>query len=904
MTERSTAGLPMAHEILPERVGLALDEEPRADGLVPFRVDTRGATSTGQPVTVGLPLPNGTLPDARGVTLTDPEGRRCGVQAEPLAWWPDRSVKWLLIDFVAGPSPAAPGRWLLGTSSRPDCVRRPNHVRVGETPETILVETGHASFEIDRRSRPLLVRARVGSRDVLAPGSARLVFKDRKGRESLPRVEQTEVETAGPIRVTIRTVGSFGGRSACRFVARTCFFAGTSLVRIRLTLHNPRRARHRGGLWDLGDRNSVLFRGLALEFGLDVPGTTRAVWAAEVGQAPRTSDAGSLAIDQFSSGGENWRSRNHVNRDGRQPCPYRGYRVRDGATESSGLRASPVVSLRGPGGGVAAAVPEFWQQFPKSIKVDGRSLTVGLFPEQFGDRFELQGGEQKTHTVWLDFSDSESRSALPLDWVHRPAVALAEPEWYGRSGALPEPGALPYVTAPLLAPITEAALDPDRGLVARREVIDEYGWRNYGDLYADHEGAHYPGPAPVVSHYNNQYDIVYGSILQYFRTGDSRWAEVFGPLARHVADIDIYHTSEDRAAYSGGLFWHTDHYRDAETSTHRAYSRSNRPVDGQPYGGGPCNEHNYTTGLWHYHLLTGDPIAREAVIGLAEWVIAMDDGSRTVLGLFDDGPTGLASCTQSPDYHGPGRGCGNSVNALLDGWEATGRRAYLVHAEALIRRTVHPAMDVHALHLLDVERRWSYTVFLSALARYLALKAELRETDSPYAYARESLLAFASWMLANETPYLDRPGELEYPTETWAAQELRKANVLRLAAAHADEPLRSALLRRGGKLSDRAWADLARFDSKYVTRSLAILLVEGTRDASFRAGAVAAALRPTGRSDFGAPETFLPQKRRVANSLRTAAGAWRALLGLSSTRVWRRFLAGPGPTTRGLGSEL
>jgi hypothetical protein len=33
-------------------------------------------------------------------------------------------------------------------------------------------------------------------------------------------------------------------------------------------------------------------------------------------------------------------------------------------------------------------------------------------------------------------------------------------------------------------------------------------------------------------------------------------------------------------------------------------------------------------------------------------------------------------------------------------------------------------------------------------------------------------------MIDNEAPYLDTPEELEYPNHTWAAQDIRKANVL------------------------------------------------------------------------------------------------------------------------------
>src|SRR6185295_9251582 len=121
----------------------------------------------------------------------------------------------------------------------------------------------------------------------------------------------------------------------------------------------------------------------------------------------------------------------------------------------------------------------------------------------------------------------------------------------------------------------------------------------------------------VISHYNNQYDLVNGAVLQFLRTGDVEWFRLLDPLARHVIDVDVYHTDADRAAYSGGPFWHTDHYRDAATGTHRGFSRANRGRLGRSYGGGPCNEHNYTTGLLSYHYLSGNPQAKETVLGLA-----------------------------------------------------------------------------------------------------------------------------------------------------------------------------------------------------------------------------------------------------------------------------------------------
>jgi hypothetical protein len=656
---------------------------------------------------------------------------------------------------------------------------------------------------------------------------------------------------------------------------------------MRSTLHNPRRARHRGGLWDLGDPGSIPFREFVLEWRLAGSAAKHVTWLLEPSAAVQSSSAATpVEIYQDSSGGENWASRNHVNRDGRVPLTFRGYRVQGGGETTTGVRAQPVVALQGDRGGITLAIAEFWQQFPKSIEVRDDAVRAGLFPPQYADLFELQGGEQKTHTSWLRFSRAGESTVAALDWVGQPIAARATPQWYADAGVVPHLTPAPDNRSDPFERLMHEAIDGDKSLVGRRELIDEYGWRNYGDMYADHEQAYYTGPPPLISHYNNQYDALQGTLLQYLRTGDQRWFGIGAPLARHVMDIDIYHTNEDRAAYNGGLFWHTDHYVDAATCTHRSFSRVNYPQEKSSYGGGPSVEHNYTTGLLHYYFLTGDPQARVAVIGLADWVMHRDDGHRTLLALVDAGPTGLASSTFEPSFHGPGRGCGNSINALLDAWRATNQRRYLDKAEELIRRSVHPADNVVERDLLNVEKRWSYTVFLSVLSRYLTLKQQAGELDFMYAYAQQSLVAYARWMLEHEVPYFDRAEALEYPTETWAAQELRKANVLRLAAAHVDEPLRARLFRRGTELADRAWRDLYRFESRHVTRAVAICMIEGPRDQYLRRFGVQPAPRAPASYRFGTPAAFVPQRQRVLSELKTVRGIIRCVVRILDVRRW------------------
>jgi hypothetical protein len=846
---------------------------------VPLVIHAADRSAASQPVAAGVPFARGALRNQQALQLVDAGGRALPTQVRTLAYWSDGSVKWALVDsyLERGTLEAVDSDGRSGYLRLQTVVGESDETTAGgviETSTTIGIEAGHLWMEFDRRGS-ILAGLSIGGRAVFDTAGLRAVLTDRRGKVHSPTVQELAVEAHGPVRTTVRVSGQFGRGCPLQFRARVNVYPSLRTVGVQFSLHNPERARHRGGLWDLGDPGSVLFQSLELTASLAGTGPIQLAWSAETDGPLRTGGPAGMEIYQDSSGGEQWNSRNHVDRLGRVACSFRGYRERAGESESFGHRASPTVAMLGAGGGITVAVPDFWQQFPKAIAAAGPAFRVGLFPREFGELFELQGGERKRHDVWMRFEPPGAAVDRALDWVHRPARIAAAPDWCVRTGAIP--------MLPATGTDASAALDSelgkvvrgDRSFFARREVIDEYGWRHYGEIYADHENAYYTGPKPVISHFNNQYDVLQGFILQYLRTGDPAWFDLLDPLARHVADIDIYHTKRDRPNYNGGPFWHTDHYRDAATCTHRAFSRANRPADGSGYGGGPCAEHNYTTGLLHYYYLTGDADARAAVIELADWVVALDDGGRNLLGLVDRGPTGNASRTRERNYYGPGRGSGNSVNALLDGWLASGDAAYLATAESLIRRTVHPSDEIAGLNLLAIEDRWSYTVFLSSLARYLALKAEADRIDDGYAYGRACLLHYAAWMAEHERPYFDRPEELEFPTETWAAQELRKANVLRYAAGHADEPLRGRLLARGTELADRAWSDLLRFESRGVARAVAILMREGTVDAAFRSGKMPSGPWPSTTNDFGTPVGFVGQRERVRALLTSPAGLAR-----------------------------
>jgi hypothetical protein len=262
------------------------------------------------------------------------------------------------------------------------------------------------------------------------------------------------------------------------------------------------------------------------------------------------------------------------------------------------------------------------------------------------------------------------------------------------------------------------------------------------------------------------------------------------------------------------------------------------------------------------YFLTGNHVSREAALGLGEWILAAEDGARSPFRWLSKGPTGLASASGSPLYHGPGRAGANAIALLLDCDRLSSDARYLRKEEELVRRCIHPQQDIGALGLGDVERRWFYTIFLQSLGKYLEHKLDRGQTGEMFSYARDSLLQFARWMAGHERPYLDHPEILEYPNETWAAQDMRKADVFCWAARYAPSDERARFLERADFFFDYAVSTLTTMPTRTLARPMVLLLSNGAGHDWIRQ-ASSSLPPPPDAADWPAawqPTRFVPQK--------------------------------------------
>jgi hypothetical protein len=196
---------------------------------------------------------------------------------------------------------------------------------------------------------------------------------------------------------------------------------------------------------------------------------------------------------------------------------------------------------------------------------------------------------------------------------------------------------------------------------------------------------------------------------------------------------------------------------------------------------------------------------------------------------------------------------------------------------------------VESRNLLDAENRWFYTMFLQSLAKYLDHKAQLGQLDAAYAYGRLALLRYARWMAAREYPFLEKPELLEYPTETWPAQDMRKCEVLQAAARHAAGDERRVFAERAAFFFDYVVRTLAAMPTRTLARPIVLLLSFGYSRAWFAKHPESCAPEPAAAvATFPPPVPFVPQKVRAMKRAKmlVAAAALAALIGAAALVVW------------------
>jgi hypothetical protein len=781
---------------------------------------------------IGIPFSRGQVKSLENVILKSEKDFQIPFQSSPTAIWDDASIKWALIEFQTSFNNSESNEYFLEIHPEVQTQLEPsNCISWIESKNGIEIDTSTSRFTISKEYFGSFTDV-YNDGEVSPITGSEFILEGVNGKLYYPKLLRfTPPEKHEVLTATFLFQGAFitdSGEPFLNFQLQLTVYANSPLCELKSTVHNPDRARHKGGFWDLGDPGSKSFNSLAFE--LKQSNITALNWKM-VGETNfRQLCHNQIRLYQDSSGGDLWNHSLHTDKNGEPSVTFRGYKLTlDHVDVEFGNQASPIFqSIDRDNNKVCLHLLDFWQNFPSAISSRRDKLVVELFPKTTRSPFELQGGERKTQTILVDLSGCSHG----LEQRVRSIRATIPLSYYASSNTIPW---LPENLQPGEIDIQIAnGIDGANNFFIKRETSDEYGWRNFGELWADHETIEHGNDSSLVSHYNNQYDPLYGFLIQFLISGNPKWFELAKDLAIHIVDIDFYDTSKDRNEYNFGLFWHTDHYLDGRSCTHRTFSKDHlKSVHVEQSGGGPANEHSYTSGLLLFYFLTGEKSLKRVVQKQLTWTKFANDRTGALFQLLNNFARTDIPClikmfkgTSVLKYQYQfGRGTANYINCILDNVCFSKSHHLLGLASSVIQNTIGPKDIIDSRDLLSkIEENWHYTIFLQTVARFLKEKEAVSQLDNDYWYARRTFSHYLEWMLKFEKPYLDNQDQLVYQNLTWVAQDCRKLALFNVYTNYCSKETLPMLQKKSGELNRYIFSKLGDGIEANSSRVLSILL--------------------------------------------------------------------------------
>jgi hypothetical protein len=538
------------------------------------------------PLTVGVPFRPGFLPSGEPVSILDGTGKPGAVQTRVMETHGDGSAKWLLVDYQADMPPLGASSHALVAGedrSRPAKGRR---IEIRERGSGLLVDNGVLELRMDRdRCKPLECIT-CGGRAVTSGGLDFRVTSE-EGQDFYARNDpeaRFEVEESGPLRLLLRWEGSHVGEGGARHldvIVRLTVYGGNPFLRVDHTLINRL------------DPAITRVKEAVAEFPIRLPGTLHYT-AADIYRPPTDFAAESpVSLEQHRLG--------HF-----RIIDSSGEVLREFDDNSMGW-----LDVSGSRRGLLLAGKNFWQNHPKEISTDGRSLRCHLVPDT-GRPFPFPRGMAKTHTFFLYLHEGRTNAQRLIDLaftVQRWPMPRAPSGYYQECGQLWDY----FPSYPGLYPRLEAGLrnlfEPDRYHFPRNPSIGRaYGLKHYGD-FVTRAG---PDPdSPETYYLNNEYDTPHVLAMMFLRTGEvAKWwgAEAH---ALHMMDVDTCHHAVAM-----------EHQPDPKLMLNSQYRHCYQHIGSIQSPGDPrhipaSGSHTFAEGLLDYYHLTGDRRALEIASGYA-----------------------------------------------------------------------------------------------------------------------------------------------------------------------------------------------------------------------------------------------------------------------------------------------
>lgn len=475
-------------------------------------VQETAGLSTLRPVTGGVPIAEGAAPGGVQFGLFDEAGKQVPLQTNILAKWKDGSARWVLLDFQAAPPANGRSRFQLRWGKELSIIRPPkpaggSTVAMGGA-KGAGISTADMALSASRAAAARNLRFyRAGQSDA----EAHLSLTDSSGHRYQGVIESTttSVDRAG-VKSTALYKGAFhktDGERLFGFQIRATVFAGLSKVLLEPQLLIDSDS---GALQNIRELNLVV-----------IPEDE--VRSASIGGEPGWKGAPNARVRLFQIDDETYRF---------EGAPGEGSKAPGWAEFDDGK------------GRIAVAVKDFWQQWPKSIEVDSKTLTIGLLPRHDPGAFDhmkpwykyqylfengyyrLRTGQAPRWKIWIDL---EGDGAALAKHANAPLVPAADPAQAIATGVW---GPIAPAGSRGMKDYDEWAENLfDEGYCRSIREQRDYGQMNWGDWWGE-RGCNWG---------NHEYDTAKQILLQYARTGDPKYFYVGNAAARHTSEVDVIH---------------------------------------------------------------------------------------------------------------------------------------------------------------------------------------------------------------------------------------------------------------------------------------------------------------------------------------------------------------------------
>lgn len=570
-------------------------------------------------VKLGIPFPEGVVKDLNGraglaVENTD-------FQTRVLKKWPDGSVKWALVEFLATVNKGNKAKKIIisgtGISSGKNLAT--------DRSQSIWVDTGPLQAEIKKTGFNIFNRVVVDGQDILEVGNSKgVVLVDAKGNEFLSsncKDSRVFIEENGPVKATIRIEGChcFEETNLLYSTTRLFFYKGKRNVKVQYTLKNASKnyARH------------VFIK--SLDLCLKPINDEGAKVTVSTHKGSKSFDLQKGDIDFYQAVSDfPWRSDgSHFYYNGPVSPDFKREKQRGYKQEGYWIWQDKKIVFEGKrneypdlgfmdisdskGRGVTAGIRYMAGHWPKALKADtSGNLIVSLWPEENERGYWIRYGSHNTYEVMYSFHSKPLKDPkFEIKRFQYPLVARVPVDWWNKNVE----GVCPLYNF--------VSSSEERKVAEKLGIKYKVGWRKPKfQVWRYHYWGH--------GGFLNQHDFARISLVNFLRHDkDLLKAGEFYLLAESMFNY-----------YADWAVYHSDDYD---------YSKIQyNPKDNKGKAGLAKVvfewEHQHWYGMPLYYYMTGDERIKEAAYDLGDYIKKLSNPlSLTYMRVFGTGMFSLAA---------------------------------------------------------------------------------------------------------------------------------------------------------------------------------------------------------------------------------------------------------------------